>query len=88
MKRSTFESKMFHMSNLGQPMNYDRVAHMGISTVAYIFLPRMSDSVFNINLRSAFGCYTIKQGVCVCVCVEREGWWNSLIYLFPQSSFI
>ena len=50
MKRSTFESKMFHMSNLGQPMNYDRVAHMGISTVAYIFLPRMNDSVFNINL--------------------------------------
>ena len=50
MKRSTFESKMFHMSNLGQPMNYDRVAHMGISTVAYIFLPRMKDSVFNINL--------------------------------------
>ena len=55
---------------------------MGILTVGYIFLPLMSDSVFNINLRSAFGCYTVKQGVCVCVCVEREGWWNSLIYLF------
>ena len=68
------------MSNLGQPMNYDRVAHMGISTVAYIFLPRMSDSVFNINLRSAFGCYTIKQGVCVCVC--GEGGLVELSYLF------
>ena len=74
---------MFHMSNLGQPMNYDRVAHMGISTVAYIFLPRMSDSVFNINLWSAFGCYTVKQGVCVC----GEGGLVELSYLFISQFF-
>jgi len=40
----------------------------------------MSDSVFNINLRSAFGCYTVKQGVCVCVC--GEGGLVELSYLF------
>ena len=63
---------------------------MGILTVGYIFLPLMSDSVFNINLRSAFGCYTVKQGVCVCVCVWRGRVGGTLlfiylfIYLFPQ----
>ena len=60
--------------------------HIGILTVAYIFLPQMSDSVFNITLRSAFGCYTVKQGVCVCA--KGEGWWNSLIYLFISPVFL
>ena len=49
MKRSTFKSIKFDISCLGQPMNYDRVAYMGISTVERLPFKRRTSHVPNLT---------------------------------------
>ena len=48
MKRSTFESIKSVISNLGRPMNEDRVAHMEISTVERLNVKRRTVHVPNL----------------------------------------